>query len=198
MDENVIEELDLMRDNLIKSGFFDEEEILEILEEQFMDEESIDFDNMEIELADSSNAIFSRLEEAFLKLSEEGIVAVHNCGYDIEEGVNDAFELFVHLRNNKFNPRGFCFYTFEDIEESLLEDRLKITFGDFENNESKALEVGNAVRDVLESFDFNIVWNGTVDEQIEISPFIWDKRFSPDREYEMEGAFEDFVSNNRV
>lgn len=198
MDENIVEELDLMRENLVRSGFFDEDEILEILEEQFMDEDDMDFDSLEIELADSSNSNFSSLENAFSELSKRGIIAIHNCGYDIEEGVNDAFELLVHLRNNKFNPEGFCFYTFEDIEEAISNGKLKITFGDFEDDENKALEIGNVVRDVLESFDFNIVWDGTLDEQIMIDPFVWDKSFNPDRVYEMEGAYETFVGNNQV
>ncbi|MDO5848732.1 MAG: hypothetical protein Q4P18_04295 [Methanobrevibacter sp.] len=198
MDENIIEELDLMHENLVRSGFFDEDEILEILEEQFMDEDGIDFDNLTIELMDSSNSNFSRLEEAFTALSKEGIIAVHNCGYDIEEGVNDAFELLVHLKNNKFDPIGFCFYTFEDIEEAISEDKLNITFGDFNNNESEALEIGKTVKHVLGSFDFNVVWDGSVDNQIVINPFVWDKKFTPDREYEMEGAFDNFVKNNQV
>lgn len=198
MDENIVKELDLMRENLIKSGFFDEDEILEILEEQFMDEDDIDFDSLEIELADSSNSNFSSLENAFFELSKRGIIAIHNCGYDIEEGVNDAFELLVHLRNNKFNPDGFCFYTFEDIEEAILDSKLKITFGDFKDDEKKALEIGNVVRDVLESFDFNIVWDGTLDEQIMLDPFVWDKSFNPETVYEMEGAYETFIGNNQV
>lgn len=183
-----------MTESLVKSGFFDEDEILEILEEQFIDED-IDLDNLEIELIDSSNSNFSKLEEAFTELSKKGIIAIHNCGYDIEEGVNDAFELLVHLKNNNLDSDGFCFYTFEDIEEAIDEDKLRITFGDFDNNESKALEIGNIIKKVLESYGFNIKWNGTVDEQITIEPFVWDKKFSPDKEYEMEGAFEVFKRN---
>lgn len=194
MDENIVEELDLMAENLVKSGFFDEDEILEILEEQFIDED-INLDNLNIELTNPSNSNFSKLEEAFTELSKKGIIAIHNCGYDIEEGVNDAFELLIHLRNNNMESEGFCFYTFEDIEEAISEDKLKITFGDFDNDESKALEIGNTIKDILESSGFNIIWNGTVDEQITIEPFKWDKNFNPEMEYEMEGAFEVFKRN---
>ena len=82
-------------------------------------------------------------------MASQDIVAIHNCGYDIEEGVGDAFELFVHLTNNKFNPIGFCFYTFEDIEEAIFDNKLRITFGDFENNIDKAVEIGNTVAENL-------------------------------------------------
>lgn len=191
MDENIVKELELMAETLVKSGFYDEEEILEILEEQFIDED-INLDGMEIELINSSNSNFSKLEESFVKLSKKGIIAIHNCGYDIGEGVNDAFELSVHLKNNNMDAEGFCFYTFEDIEEAIFEDKLRITFGDFDNNKSKALEIGNKIKNILQSFDFNIKWNQTVDEQIVIEQFKWDKKFNPDKEYEMEGAFEAF------
>ncbi len=194
MDENIVEELDLMTETLVKSGFFDEDEILEILEEQFIDED-INLDDLNIELTNPSNSNFSKLEEAFTELSKKGIIAIHNCGYDIEEGVNDAFELLIHLRNNNMDSEGFCFYTFEDIEEAISEDKLKITFGDFDNDKSKALEIGNTIKDILESSGFNIIWNCTVDEQITIEPFKWDKNFNPEREYEMEGAFEVFKRN---
>ena len=55
------------------------------------------------------NSNFEVLENAFIKLAGKNIIAIENCGYDIEEGVTDAFELFVHLKNNKYDPVGFLF-----------------------------------------------------------------------------------------
>lgn len=191
MNQDLVEEIEYMIDLLSKSGFFDVSEIEEILEDQFIDEE-IDFSGFDISLNDSDCVNFNKLEHVFKALAGEGIVAIHNCGYDIAEGVADAFELNVHLRNNKFNPEGFCFYTFEDIEDAIWDNKLKITFGDFENNEDKALEIGNAVKRYLEK-DFSVVWDGTVNSQIEIDPFYWDKSFSSQKEYEIEGAYDIFV-----
>ena len=135
---------------------------------------------------------FEKLENAFNSLALKNIVAIHNCGYDIEEGVADAFELYVHLRNNKFTPEGFCFYTFEDVEEAIYSDKLKITFGDFENNEKKALEIGNIVNDQIKSEGFEIDWDGTINNQIEIISFKWDKSHDSNKEYEVEGAYNNF------
>jgi hypothetical protein len=128
-------------------------------------------------------------------LAKRDIVAIHNCGYDIEEGVADAFELNVHLLNNKFKADGFCFYTFEDVEEAIEDEKLKITFGDFENSETKALEIGKTVADALKSEGFSIVWDETVNCQIELNPFKWDKSFDEDKEYEIEGAYDIFIKN---
>lgn len=198
MNQELKEELDFTTEMLVKSGFFNQEEILEILEEQFI-EENIDVNEMDINITNSSDdsTNFNSLEEAFLNLTKKDIVAIHNCGYDIKEGVNDAFELFIHLRNNKLNPKGFCFYTFEDIEEAIVEGKLKITFGDFEEDENKCLEIGNIVFDELSSFDnFDVSWDGTVNNQIEIKDFNWDKKYDSQKEYEMEGSFEEFFRNH--
>lgn len=192
MNQDLVEEIEYMKDLLAKSGFFDVEEIREILDDQFI-EEDIDFSDCSISLNNFSNVNFNKLEEVFKALANEDIVAIHNCGYDLEEGVADAFELFVHLKNNKFNPKGFCFYTFEDIEEAIFDEKLKITFGDFEGSEEKALEIGKIVERYM-SHDFTINWDGTINNQIEINPFKWDKSFDGDKEYEIEGAYDVFVN----
>ncbi|WP_298524746.1 DUF6891 domain-containing protein [uncultured Methanobrevibacter sp.] len=191
MNQDLAEEIEYMKDLLAKSGFFDEDEIIEIMEEQFIDEE-IDFSDFSVTLNDFDNINFNKLENVFEALAAEDIVAIHNCGFDIEEGVADAFELFVHLRNNKFNPEGFCFYTFEDVEDAIWDDKLKITFGDFEGSEEKALEIGKIVAKCL-SQEFSIDWDETINDQIEISPFKWDKSFNGEKEYEIEGAYETYV-----
>lgn len=194
MDSDLAEEIEFMIDLLTKSGFFSVSDITEILEDQFIEEE-IDFSKFNISSNHSSNDNFSKLENAFTKLCDEDIVAIHNCGYDIEEGVSDAFELHVHLLNNKFDAKGFCFYTFEDVEDAIFDNKLKITFGDFENNENKALEIGKMVSKYLKDENFTIVWDETVNNQIEINPFKWDKSYNDEMEYEVEGAYEVFIAN---
>lgn len=193
MDQDLADEIRYMEELLSKSGFFSCDEMLEMMEDQFIEEE-IDASQFDISLNDSSNENFSRLERTFASLADEGIVTIHNCGYDIEEGVADAFELYVHLINNKFKPRGFCFYTFEDIEESIFDGILKITFGDFENDENKALKIGKTVAKYLENENFNINWDGTINNQIEINPFGWDKSYDGEKEYEIEGAYASFTT----
>lgn len=190
-----MDELNYTTDILTKSGFYSNDEILEVLEDEFMGED-IDFDEIIISTPDFDSSDFSILEDAFNELANKDIIAIHNCGYDIEEGVNDAFELFIHLRNNNLNPRGFCFYSFEDIEEAINEKTLKITFGDFEDSEDKALEIGNIVYDTLKDYDLEVNWDGTVNNQIEIKPFSWDKKYDSSKDYEMEGAFETFIKSH--
>lgn len=194
MNQDLVDEIEYLIEVLTKSGFFSVEEIEEILEDQFIEEE-IDFSGHNISLIESSNVNFSKLENAFSKLSDEDIVAIHNCGFDIEEGVADAFELSVHLTNNKFKAEGFCFYTFDDVEEAIWNKKLNITFGDFENDEGKALEIGKTVAQYLKNEGFIINWDETVNNQIEINPFIWDKTYDSEKEYEIEGAYCTFTND---
>ena len=192
MDQDLVDEIEYMEEVLSKSGFFSKSEIIEIMEDQFIEEE-IDFSDFDVSKNTSSNENFSRLEDVFASLKNEKIVAIHNCGFDIEEGVADAFELFVHLHNNKFTAEGFCFYTFDDVEEAIWEEKLKITFGDFENDEAKALKIGKTVSKYLKEADFSINWDETINNQIEINPFRWDKSFDDEKEYEIEGAYEVYI-----
>ncbi len=194
MNQDLVEEVDYLIELLTKSGFFNVDEIIEILEDQFI-EEGIDFSQFNVSLNDFDSLNFNKLEKVFKALADQNIVAIHNCGYDIKDGVGDAFELYVHLKNNKFNPEGFCFYTFEDVEYAVFEDKLRITFGDFENNEKKALKIGETVANALKSEGFSIVWDGTINSQIELNPFKWDKSFNEEKEYEIEGAYDIFINN---
>ena len=189
MNPDLAEEIDYLIDLLSKSGFFSKDEILEILEDQFIGED-IDFSQIDIPFNNPSNFNFNKLEDVFITLAQYNIVAIHNCGFDIKEGVADAFELFVHLKNNKFNPEGFCFYTFDDVEECLIENHLKITFGDFENDENKALDIGKLIAKSLNGAGFEIEWDETINNQIIINSFEWDKAFSEKTDYEIEGAYE--------
>ena len=139
---------------------------------------------------------FINLKNAFNDLTNENIISIHNAGYDIEEGVQDSFELFTHLRNNKYDPVGFCFYTFEDIENVIEDNALSIAFGDFEYDEEKGLEIAEKIVNILKSYGFDINWNESVEEIIEIKNFNWKKHFDG-KEYSMDGALEDFIELNK-
>ena len=204
MNQELIDEINYEIQLLINSGFYSDDEILEIIDDEFI-EENISSDLIsELFLENKENIgdiegdsdDFINLRDAFLDLTKENIISIHNAGYDIEEGIQDAFELFIHLRNNKYSPIGFCFYSFEDIENVIEENTLPIAFGDFEYDEKKGLEIAKKVAEVLKSHGFEIEWNESVDERIEIKDFIWKKHFDG-KEYSMDGALEDFIELNK-
>ncbi|MGN0177176.1 MAG: DUF6891 domain-containing protein [Methanobrevibacter sp.] len=195
MNQDLVDELEYMIDLLTKSGFFNSEEIFEILEDQFIDEE-LDFSEFNISINNCDNTNFSILESVFENLSKKSIVCVHNCGYDIKEGVLDIFELYAHLINNGLTPEGFCFYTFEDVENAIYEGNLKITFGDFNKDEDKALSIGKIIYNQLKDVNFDVNWDISINTQIKIVNFDWDKSYNENMEYELEGAYELFKGVN--
>lgn len=190
MNQQLTEEIEYLIETLTNSGFFSTLEIEEILEDQFGDE-NIDLSKFSINLPDSSNENFKKLDNIFKKLAGEEIVGIHNCGFDISEGVSDVFELYLHLYNNNVKAEGFCFYTLEDVEYAIFDNKLKITFGDFDKNEQKALEIGKTIYKYLNG-EFDVIWDESLNSQIEINPFKWDKIYD-DEIYEIEGAYERFI-----
>ena len=192
MNQDLVDEIDEMRDLLTKSGFFSKDETIEILEDQFI-EYDIDFSGYDIPANDFNNRNFSILEDAFKRLAEKSIICVHNCGYDFKEGVDDIYELYVHLLNNDYSCEGFCFYSFEDVEQAIEEKILKLTFGDFERNEKKSLKIGKLVYQQLTDSNLEVEWDETVNSPIKIIDFIWDKKYDKNKEYEIEGAYDIFT-----
>ena len=200
MDKELIDEINYEIHLLIKSGFYGDDEILEIIADEFIEEDISDdliskllLENKEkLEDIEEDSDDFINLKNAFCDLTKENIISIHNAGYDIEEGIQDSFELFVHLRNNKFNPIGFCFYTFEDIENVIEDNSLNIAFGDFEYDEEKGLEIAKKIVKTLKGYGFEINWGQSVDEIIEIENFNWKKQYDG-KDYSMDGALEDFI-----
>ena len=203
MDKELIDEINYEIQLLIKIGFYSDDEILEIIDDEFIEEDiSKDLisnlllenkENLE-ELKEDSDD-FIKLSKAFDDLTREKIISIHNAGYDIEEGIQDSFELFTHLKNNKYEPIGFCFYTFEDIEIAIEENALNIAFGDFEYDEKKGLEIAKKIVKTLKDYGFEINWGESVDEIIEIENFNWKKKYDG-KDYSMDGALEDFIRLN--
>ena len=56
------------------------------------------------------------------------------------------------------------------------------------------MEIGQIVFKVLKDEKFSIEWDGTVNNQIELNPFKWDKSFDGTKEYEIEGAYNCFIN----
>lgn len=203
MDKELIDEINYEIQVLIKIGFYSDDEILEIIDDEFMEEDiSKDLisnllleNNENLEELKEDSDDFIKLSKAFDDLTKEKIISIHNAGYDIEEGIQDSFELFTHLKNNKYEPIGFCFYTFEDIENAIEENALNIAFGDFEYDEKKGLKIAKKIVKALKDYGFEINWGESVDEIIEIENFNWKKKYDG-KDYSMDGALEDFIRLN--
>jgi hypothetical protein len=197
--EDVLAEIEI----LTKSGFYHKGEILEIIDDLFYGED-VDFDFVKSELniaiekqeAEEKNweeeTDFDRLESAFDEITENKIIAIHNCGYTLTDGIQDSFEVYYQLENKNIVAEGFCFYHFQDIEGAIEFNKLLIGFGDFKDNEEKSLEIGQKVAEILKKHNFEIKWEEDINKRIEITLIEWKKRLS-DKEYEMEGGLNSYL-----
>lgn len=206
MNEELAEEIQYEVSILVKSGFYSPMDINEIIEEQFIGE---NFNFSEIdniidkelnsrfeELKDCKFIFFNSLKKSFIELAKNNIVSIHNAGFDFEDGVNDAMEIYTHLVNNKFDVRGFVFYSFYDIEECITDDVLYLSFGDYNQDKDLALNIGEELFETLKTNNLEVHWNHDVDERISIKPFKWMKKYEEDEIYEMEGAVETYIKLN--
>jgi hypothetical protein len=204
MNKELMEEIKYEVTILVKSGFYSPFEINEIIEEQFIDEnlnlneldEIVKFELIKHEdnLQKCNFMFFNLLKKSFMDLNKIKIIGIHNAGFDFEEGVQDAMEIYTHLVNNKYDVEGFVFYSFCDIEDCIHDNELFLSFGDYKKNKDLALIIGEKIFKILKSNGLKVSWNHTVDERICIKPFNWMKQFEKNVTYEMEGAVEDYMN----
>lgn len=200
----VEELLDELKEEIVffsKCGFYDKDEILETIEDEFID---FDFDlNLISDYLDTifnkhqqytNSDDFNNLKLAFDDLNKNAIISIHNNAYDIQEGVNDAFEVYTHLLNNKYSPIGFCFYTLSDLEELFENKKLSLSYGSFDlEDELKQSQIEDLIENTFKKYEFDIEKS---DEQFIIYNFNWIKIYD-NKEYSMEGAYEDFIKFNK-
>lgn len=184
---DIIEQLNIS----IKSGFYDKEEIFTNIED-YLYENPFDEDWTKKQI-DSAYAErlkqqtswatvtdFDKLVQAFDKLNSSGIIALHNAGITKQDGEGDSQEIHEVLLKRGIKTSGFCYYHWQDVERVVDDSHLFIGFGDFNNNDKDALEIGKQVAAILESNGFKLNWNKTAETRIEITNINWQKRFGND------------------
>jgi hypothetical protein len=117
------------------------------------------------------------LVQAFDKLNSSGIIALHNAGMTKQDGEGDSEEIHDELLKKGIKTKGFCYYHWQDVERVVEDTHLYIGFGDFNNNDQDALEIGRQVAAALKEQGFKLHWDNTVAARIEITNIKWQKRF---------------------
>jgi hypothetical protein len=182
--KDILEQVDIS----IKSGFYDKEEIFINVEDYLYE---IPFDHewakQQIDKAYSERlkeqstwpavTDFDKLVQAFDKLNSSGIIALHNAGMTKQDGEGDSEEIHDELLKKGIKTKGFCYYHWQDVERVVEDTHLYIGFGDFNNNDQDALEIGRQVAAALKEQGFKLHWDNTVAARIEITNIKWQKRF---------------------
>ena len=73
------------------------------------------------------------------------------------------------------------------FRSKVIEDAVKLG--------ADSINISKTVSKYLKDEDFTINWDETINSQIEINPFKWDKLYDGDKEFEIEGAYDVFTAN---
>ena len=178
----------------IKSGFENEEELFDSIQDMFYDEENFDEDWLRQTIAEKYQQHqqdsltwkhpndFDRLAQTFDQLIKEKIVCLHNAGYTKQDGEDDCMETIEKLNQHGIKAIGFCYYHSQDLARAVDKDirNLYLGFDSASQNDNEALQVATKIVSALKENGFEVSWTGTVDQRIEIKNLHWQK--VPDNE----------------
>jgi hypothetical protein len=166
------------------SGFYDEDLIIEMLDDILEDDVDVDAMRKSItdEFAKKAAAEKSwpretdndRLDRAFTSLDVSGICAVQNAGYTMSDGISDVSEAIADRGADRYHS--YCFYHGQDLERAVEGHGLMLAFGDLNDDPLKGVAVGKLICAMLKSAGFVTEWDGTVDTRINIPKFDWKRR----------------------
>jgi hypothetical protein len=111
-----------------------------------------------------------RLTSVFDRLNERGIVArenfacCRNCGFS---------EIGDEARDDS---RGFVFFHSQDAENAANGHGLWLAYGTFSDSDDDIVAIGREVATALTEAGLPVVWDGTPEIRINITPLDWKKR----------------------
>ena len=187
LDSDVLEEIDV----LVRSSFWDRDRILEIICEEYapgdLDEKSVSlaiassidkWHTSQVGWPDVTDC--DRLDQAFTKLNELGVVSLHNAGMTQSDGYDDFREIYAsHPRKDELV--GYCYYHGQDLERVVRGGPLFFCFGPCNAalEETEGVKVGRMIANQLTDAGLQVEWDGTFDKRMRVSKFNWQRRTAP-------------------
>ena len=169
------------------SGFYSLADVLDMLADWDEDDED-DFDKQlleeyarsefqakrEAEVTWPPVTDCDRLDAAFNALNGMGIIALHNAGYTISDGISDVSEVLAASDRDKI--KGYCFYHEQDLERAVDGHGLMLAFGDIADTAAGKRAVGELVKAELERRGFVVEWDGVAEKRIDLPGIVWQRR----------------------
>jgi hypothetical protein len=173
---------------LVWSGFYSPERILEIVTEELYAPGELDADEVACEVGRQFEAKAAaetnwplttdcdRLDALFDVLNRAGLAAIQNAGYTMSDGFEDVDEICRQRGGPGPHCFGFCFYHGQDLERAMDGAGLTLAFGDFSGKKEAGVKVGQLVRDYAEKHGFRVDWDGSFGKRILLPDIDWKKR----------------------
>lgn len=170
--------------NWVWSGFYDADEVDSMIDDILEDDADeamlrasvvSEFDKKSATEASWPNTTdCDRLDQAFAELNSRGIVALHNAGYTMSDGISDVSEVLGG--QDRTGIKGYCFYHGQDTERAVEGGGLWIAFGDLHDDPLKKTEIGHLVKDVLQASGLTVEWNGDPETRLNLPKLDWKRR----------------------
>ena len=175
---------------LVWSGFYNADEIQEIVTEDMFEPGEVDTEWCSSQIAQEferkSKDEYSwptvtdceQLTAAFDELDAGGVIALENAGYEQSDGITDITQIYLDQGGPASSIEGYCFHHGQDLERAVDGNGLMLTFGDIDGADEKGLEIGRRIVATLERHGFQVEWPGTINRRIEIPNIKWQRRYS--------------------
>ncbi len=163
------EEVDQMIDDILEEDA-NEQMLREAVLPEFAKKQEAENDWPKITDCERLNAVFTALDK-------RGVLCLHNAGYTMSDGHNDASEALSKQPKDRYS--GYCFYHGQDMERAIDEQGLMLAFDHVEGDVPDKVKVGMAVKEELERAGFDLEWNGTIHKRINVPKFDWKRRYQP-------------------
>ena len=169
---------------MVWSGFNDLSDVLEMLED--CDEDDADkqmleeYAKSEFQAKREAEATWpavtdcNRLDAAFDALNGMGIIALHNAGYTISDGISDVAEVLAE--SDRDQVKGYCFYHEQDVERAVDGHGLMLAYGDIADTARGKRAIGELVKAELERRGFVVEWDGDEEKRIDLPRIVWQRR----------------------
>ena len=169
------------------SGFYSLSDVLEMLEDcDEGDEDEADkqmleeYAKSEFQAKREAEAAWppvtdcNRLDAAFDALNGMGVIALHNAGYTISDGISDVAGVLAESDGDKV--KGYCFYHGQDLERAVDGHGLMLAYGDIADTAIGKRQIGELVRAELERRGFVVEWDGDEEKRIDLPRIVWQRR----------------------
>ncbi|MEL7500793.1 MAG: hypothetical protein AAFN77_24585 [Planctomycetota bacterium] len=126
--------------SMVRSGFYSRERLLEVFTEEMYAPGELDTNDV-VSAIDAQFAEYEkekltypattdcdRLDTAFAKMNERGVIAIQNAGYTQSDGYDDVGEAYSQQPEKESNL-GYCFYHGQDLERAISGDASTLLFG---------------------------------------------------------------------
>ena len=117
-----------------------------------------------------------KLDEAFAQLRSDGIIALQNAGFTQSEGFQECCDEYERLGGEASGVRGFCFYTFQDLERGVCGFGIDFGFGAADGETDPTIAVGQAIVGALSEQGFEVNWDATIDRRPRLESLDWKRR----------------------